>query len=137
MDINSEVAYNANLGINAIDSIKEYIGDEELKNAALSQRARLCDFKDKAVRNISDDRSDARPAETKKGMLSGAVKMKAMMDKSNNNLSKMLIEGYNTGINQIIEKSHDLKDNGRYNSPLVGELIEIYDEGIKQLRQYL
>lgn len=137
MDINSEVAYNANLGINAIDSIKDYIGDEELKNAALSQRARLCDFKDKAVRNIADDRSDASPAETKKGMLSGAVKMKAMMDKSNNNISKMLIEGYNTGINQIIEKSHDLKDNGRYNSPLVGELIEIYDEGIKQLRQYL
>lgn len=139
MELVKEVARNANAGIDAIDSIKTCIKDEKLLNLMLEQRARLCDIKDRAVSEIRCDCDGAELHPAEKAMFKGMVKMKASLDKSNNNIAEMLIEGNNMGINDIVSVSHkaDCGCGCRQNTPLVGELIEAYDVNIKELRQFL
>ncbi|HRR90278.1 MAG TPA: hypothetical protein P5161_05830, partial [Eubacteriales bacterium] len=75
MHIIKEIAKNANIGIDAIDSIKTSVKDEELKQVILSQRARLCDIKDKAVAELEGDDRDVDANFFEKTMLRGAIKM--------------------------------------------------------------
>ena len=137
MELVLEVAKNANMGIDAIDSIKKSVEDDEMCHTALSQRAKLCDIKDRAVAEIEGDKSKAKTPAFQRMMVQSATKMKASIDGSNTNIAQMLIEGYNMGINELIEKSHKANEDGKEAHPLVGELLELYDVSIKELRQYL
>ncbi len=137
MQLVMEVAKNANIGIDAIDSIKKSVQDEELLNVVLGQRAKLCDIKDRAINEIEGDKDGAEPGAFQKMMLQSAVKMKAGIDGSNRNIAEMLIEGNNMGINGLIEKSHEANADGQEAHPLVGELLGLYDANIKELRQYI
>lgn len=135
-DLIMEVAKNANMGIEAIDSIKTCVKDDEFRNIVVNQREKLAEIKDRAV--CEGDLSDEVKGEFFQNMMvRSATKMKACMDKSNKNIAQMLIEGNNLGINKIISQTHEANKCGIETPPLVGDLIELYDCNIKELRQYL
>lgn len=135
-DLIMEVAKNANMGIEAIDSIKTCVEDDEFRRIVVNQREKLSQIKDRAVEE--GDLSDEVKGEFFQNMMvRTATKMKACMDKSNKNIAQMLIEGNNMGINEIISQTHEANQNGKDTPPIVGDLIEIYDINIKELRQYL
>ena len=65
------------------------------------------------------------------------VQMKAMNDKSNSNLSEMLMNGTNMG---IIEGRRLLNQNQNINEEihtLLGDFVKMQEDSVETLKQYL
>jgi hypothetical protein len=137
INLNCDIAKNANMGIEAIDAVKTKIEDEALRKTVLAQRDKLEKLKNKAVDTTESKCTDAEPSCFQSAMLKAATKLKASFDKSNTNIAEMLIEGYNMGINDLISSTHKAEKAGQQTPDIVGDTLSLYECCIKELRQYV
>ncbi|MDY6078868.1 MAG: hypothetical protein SPI46_05735 [Eubacteriales bacterium] len=138
MELLKEVIKNLNVGVNAIDDIMCNVRDCELKDTICSQKKNMLDLLHRATEELGEhaaEKNGTEPDGFEKVMLKSAVKIKSGFDKSSTNIAEMLIEGNNMGINDVVRVSHRL--DGKESTPFVGEMIDLYDANIKELRRFL
>lgn len=140
LNVLDEVNKGATMGMDAIEFISKKVGDENFKN--------VLDIEYNKYKNISRRVNDLylnytskkEPHETSgmnKVMTWWGVQMNTMSDKSNSNLSELLLNGTNMG---IIEGRRLLNQNPNINKDihsLLADFVKMQEDSVEKLKSYL
>lgn len=138
MKIYQEIVKNTDMGIEAINSLRTYVEDEELMHKILCQREELKKIMSEAENKMSEEElNDSKTGAFKTTMLKMGVKINAMFDKTNSNIAEMLIEGTNMGINEVQKELNQMQLDGDEVPQIANELMSLYSRNITELRAYL
>ncbi len=138
MKIIEEVLKSTDMGIHAINDIREYIEDENLAEKVLKQREKMKNVQMEAEQSLSQDEIDeAKINKVQKVMTGMSTKMTAMMDKSSSHIAEMLIEGTNMGINAIQKIINEMEIDGNEIPELAIKTMKMYQQNINDLRCFL
>ncbi len=140
LNVLDEVNKGATMGMDAIEFIVKKVGDEDFKKTLDIEYNKYKDISRRA-NNIYDEYTyEKEPHETSamnKVMTWWGVQMKTMNDKSNSNLSEMLMTGTNMG---IIEGRRLLNQNPEINEEihtLLGDFVKMQEDSVETLKRYL
>lgn len=140
LNVLDEVNKGATMGMDAIDFITKKVGDENFKKTLDIEYNKYRDISRRANKIYDNYTYEKEPHETSamnKIMTWWGIQMKAMNDKSNSNLSEMLMNGTNMG---IIEGRRLLNQNPDINQEihtLLGDFVKMQEDSVETLKQYL
>jgi len=140
LNVLDEVNKGATMGMDAIEFIVKKVGDEDFKKTLEIEYNKYKDIS-RRVNNLCENYTyEKEPHETgamNKVMTWWGVQMKAMNDKSNSNLSELLLNGTNMG---IIEGRRLLNQNPDINKDihtLLGDFVKMQEDSVETLKTYL
>lgn len=140
LNVLDEVNKGATMGMDAIEFIVKKVGDENFKKTLEVEYNKYKDIS-RRVNNLYENYTyEKEPHETSgmnKIMTWWGVQMKAMNDKSNSNLSELLLNGTNMG---IIEGRRLLNQNTDINQDihtLLGDFVKMQEDSVETLKTYL
>ena len=128
------------MGMDAIEFVVKKVGDEDFKKTLELEYNKYKDISRRANNLYENYTYEKEPHETSamnKVMTWWGVQMKAMSDKSNSNLSELLLNGTNMG---IIEGRRLLNQNPNINKEihnLLGEFVKMQEDSVETLKTYL
>lgn len=126
------------MGINAINSIRSYVEDEELMHKVLCQREELKKIRDKAESMLTDeDAKDCQTGRFRQAMVKTNAFVTTMFDKSSDHIATMLIEGTNMGINSLQKSINSIEKDGESVPQLAFDLMNTYQKSLTELRSFL
>ena len=140
LNVLDELNKGATMGMDAIEFVMKKVGDENFKKTLDIEYNKYKDIS-RRVNNLYDNYTyEKEPHETSgmnKVMTWWGVQMKAMNDKSNSNLSELLLNGTNMG---IIEGRRLLNQNPDINKDvhnLLDEFVKMQEDSVETLKCYL
>lgn len=140
LNVLDEVNKGATMGMDAIEFIVKKVGDEDFKKTLETEYNKYKDIA-RRVNNLYENYTyEKEPHETsnmEKVMTWWGVQMKAMNDKSNSNLSELLLNGTNMG---IIEGRRLLNQNPNINKDihaLLDDFVKMQEDSVETLKTYL
>ena len=140
LNVLDEVNKGATMGMDAIEFIVKKVGDENFKKTLDDEYNKYKDIS-RRVNNLYENYTyEKEPHETSgmnKVMTWWGIQMKAMNDKSNSNLSELLLNGTNMG---IIEGRRLLNQNPDINEDihrLLDDFVKMQENSVETLKQYL
>ena len=119
MNVLDEVNKGATMGMDAIEFVIKKVGDENFKKTLDLEYNKYKDISGRANNLYEDYTFEKEPHETSpmnKVMTWWGVQMKAMNDKSNSNLSELLLNGTNMGIiegRRLLNQNPDIDEDIR------------------------
>lgn len=140
LNVLDEVNKGATMGMDAIEFISKKVGDEDFKKTLEVEYNKYKDIS-RRVNNLYENYTyEKEPHETSnmdKVMTWWGIQMKAMNDKSNSNLSELLLNGTNMG---IIEGRRLLNQNPEINKDihnLLDDFVKMQEDSVETLKTYL
>ena len=140
LNVLDEVNKGATMGMDAIEFITKKVGDENFKKTLEVEYNKYKDIS-RRVNNLYENYTyEKEPHETSsmdKVMTWWGIQMKAMNDKSNSNLSELLLNGTNMG---IIEGRRLLNQNPDINKDihsLLDDFVKMQEYSVETLKTYL
>lgn len=140
LNVLDELNKGATMGMDAIEFIVKKVGDEDFKKTLEVEYDKYKDIS-RRVNNLYENYTyEKEPHETSgmnKVMTWWGVQMKAMNDKSNSNLSELLLNGTNMG---IIEGRRLLNQNPDINEDihtLLDDFVKMQENSVETLKTYL
>ena len=140
LNVLDELNKGATMGMDAIEFVMKKVGDENFKKTLAVEYNKYKDIS-RRVNNLYENYTyEKEPHETSgmnKVMTWWGVQMKAMNDKSNSNLSELLLNGTNMG---IIEGRRLLNQNPDINKDvhnLLDEFVKMQEDSVETLKCYL
>ena len=140
LNVLDEVNKGATMGMDAIEFISKKVGDENFKNV-LDIEYNKYKYISRRVNDLYlNYTSKKEPHETSgmnKVMTWWGVQMNTMSDKSNSNLSELLLNGTNMG---IIEGRRLLNQNPNINKDihsLLADFVKMQEDSVEKLKSYL
>lgn len=140
LNVLDEVNKGATMGMDAIAFITKKVGDENFKKTLDIEYNKYRDISRRANKIYDNYTYEKEPHETSsmnKIMTWWGIQMKAINDKSNSNLSEMLMNGTNMG---IIEGRRLLNQNPDINQEihaLLDDFVKMQEDSVETLKQYL
>lgn len=140
LNVLDEVNKGATMGMNAIEFISKKVGDENFKNVLDIEYNKYKDISRRVNDLYLNYTSKKEPHETSgmnKVMTWWGVQMNTMSDKSNSNLSELLLNGTNMG---IIEGRRLLNQNPNINKDihsLLADFVKMQEDSVEKLKSYL
>ncbi len=140
LNVLDEINKGATMGMDAIEFIEKKVGDENFRNALNTEYSKYQEISNRANELYDKFPTEKEPHETSamnKIMTWWGVQMKAMTDKSNSNLSEMLLTGTNMG---IIEGRRLINQNPDINSDihtLLCDFVKMQEDSYEALKRYL
>ena len=140
LNVLDEVNKGATMGMDAIEFIKKKVGDENFKNTLDIEYNKYKDISRRVNDLYNNYTYKKEPHETSamnKIMTWWGVQMNAMSDKSNSNLSELLLNGTNMG---IIEGRRLLNRNPNINKDihtLLDDFVKMQEDSVEKLKSYL
>ena len=140
MNVLDEVNKGATMGMDAIEFVIKKVGDENFKKTLDLEYNKYKDISRRANELYEDYTYEKEPHETSgmtKVMTWWGVQMKAMNDKSNSNLSELLLNGTNMG---IVEGRRLLNQNPDINPEihtLLDDFVKMQEDSVEKLKTYL
>ena len=140
LNVLDEVNKGATMGMDAIEFITKKVGDEKFKKVLDVEYNKYRDISRRANQLYNNYTYEKDPHETSamnKVMTWWGVQMKAMNDKSNSNLSELLMNGTNMG---IIEGRRLLNQNPDINNDihtLLDDFVKMQENSVETLKEYL
>ena len=140
LNVLDEVNKGATMGMDAIEFIMKKVGDEDFKKTLDIEYNKYRDISRRTNQLYNNYTYEKDPHETSamnKVMTWWGVQMKAMSDKSNSNLSELLLNGTNMG---IIEGRRLLNQNPDINSDihsLLDDFVKMQEDSVETLKTYL
>lgn len=140
LNVLDEVNKGATMGMDAIEFIEKKVGDENFKKTLDLEYNKYKDISRRANNLYENYTYEKEPHETSamnKIMTWWGIQMKAMNDKSNSNLSELLLNGTNMG---IIEGRRLLNQNPDINKDihtLLGDFVKMQEDSVETLKSYL
>lgn len=140
LNVLDELNKGATMGMDAIEFVIKKVGDENFKKTLDLEYNKYKDIS-RRVNNLYDNYTyEKEPHETtgmNKVMTWWGVQMKAMNDKSNSNLSELLLNGTNMG---IIEGRRLLNQNPNISKDirtLLDDFVKMQEDSVETLKCYL
>ena len=140
LNVLDEVNKGATMGMDAIEFIVKKVGDKDFKNELDTEYNKYKEISKRANDLYTNYTYEKDPHETSsmnKVMTWWGIQMKAMTDKSNSNLSELLLNGTNMG---IIEGRRLLNQNPDINEDihtLLGDFVKMQEDSVEKLKCYL
>lgn len=140
LNVLDEVNKGATIGMDAIEFISKKVGDENFKNVLDIEYNKYKDISRRVNDLYLNYTSKKEPHETSgmnKVMTWWGVQMNTMSDKSNSNLSELLLNGTNMG---IIEGRRLLNQNPNINKDihsLLADFVKMQEDSVEKLKSYL
>ena len=140
LNVLDEVNKGATMGMDAIEFIVKKVGDENFKKTLDLEYNKYKDISRRANDLYENYTYEKEPHETSamnKVMTWWGVQMKAMNDKSNSNLSELLLNGTNMG---IIEGRRLLNQNPDINQDihaLLDDFVKMQEDSVEKLKTFL
>ena len=140
LNVLDEVNKGATMGMDAIEFISKKVGDENFKNVLNIEYNKYKDISRRVNDLYLNYTSKKEPHETSgmnKVMTWWGVQMNTMSDKSNSNLSELLLNGTNMG---IIEGRRLLNQNPNINKDihsLLADFVKMQEDSVEKLKSYL
>ena len=140
LNVLDEVNKGATMGMDAIEFIVKKVGDEDFKKTLDIEYNKYKDISRRA-NNIYDEYTyEKEPHETSamnKVMTWWGVQMKTMNDKSNSNLSEMLMTGTNMGIiegRRLLNQHNNIEPDVE---SILNEFVTMQEDSVETLKKYL
>lgn len=139
LNVLDEVNKGATMGMDAINFVIDKVGDSEFKKTLDLEYNKYKDIS-RRVNNLYSNYSDKEPHETNtmnKMMTWYGVEMKTMSDKSNSNISELLMNGTNMG---IIEGRRLLNQNKQLApdvEKILNDFVTMQENSIEKLKTFL
>ena len=139
LNVLDEVNKGATMWMDAINFVIDKVGDSELKKTLDLEYNKYKDIS-RRVNNLYSNYSDKEPHETNtmnKMMTWYGVEMKTMSDKSNSNISELLMNGTNMG---IIEGRRLLNQNKQLApdvEKILDDFVTMQEDSIEKLKTFL
>ena len=140
LNVLDEVNKGATMGMDAIEFISKKVGDENFKNVLDIEYNKYKDISRRVNDLYLNYTSKKEPHETSgmnKVMTWWGVQMNTMSDKSNSNLSELLLNGTNMGIiegrrllNQNQNAEKDVKS-------ILNDFVVMQEDSVETLKKYL
>ena len=140
LNVLDEVSKGATMGMDAIEFVEKKVGDEKFRNVLNEEYSKYEEISERANDIYASYTYKKDPHETggmNKIMTWWGIQMKAMNDKSNSNLSELLLNGTNMG---IIEGRRLLNQNPNINEAihtLLGDFVKMQEDSVEKLKCYL
>ena len=140
LNVLDEVNKGATMGMDAIEFISDKVGDDRFKKVLDVEYGKYKDISRRANDLYTNYTYEKDPHETSamnKIMTWWGIQMKAMTDKSNSNLSELLLNGTNMG---IIEGRRLLNQNPDINQDihaLLDDFVKMQENSVETLKKYL
>ena len=141
-DINvlDELNKGATMGMDAIEFVAKKVGDEDFKKTLELEYNKYKDISRRANNLYENYTYEKEPHETSamnKVMTWWAVQMKAMSDKSNSNLSELLLNGTNMGIiegRRLLNHNQRIDDNVKN---ILNDFVSMQEDSVETLKKFL
>ena len=139
LNVLDEVNKGATMGMDAINFVLDKVGDSEFKKTLDLEYNKYKDIS-RRVNNLYSNYSDKEPHETNtmnKMMTWYGVEIKTMSDKSNSNISELLMNGTNMG---IIEGRRLLNQNKQLApdvEKILNDFVTMQEDSIEKLKTFL
>lgn len=140
MNVLDEINKGASMGMDAIDYVKPKVQDYELKKTLDLEYNKYKDISRRANNLYDNFTTKKEPHETNimnKMMTWYGVQMNTLDDKSNSNITELLLQGTNMGIiegrrlmNQNPNLSEDIKR-------LLNDFVKMQEDSVEKLKTYL
>ena len=140
LNVLDEVNKGATMGMDAIEFIVKKVGDENFKKTLDLEYNKYKDISRRANNLYENYTYEKEPHETSamnKVMTWWGVQMKAMNDKSNSNLSELLLNGTNMGIiegRRLLNQNPDINKDIR---TLLDDFVKMQEDSVEKLKCYL
>ena len=129
---------NVEMGIAGIESLENKIESRSLAKLILNQKKEYEMIKEKLVSLCSkynvEDKELSSFAKISSDMM---VKMKTLMDKSEHNIAKMMMEGTNKGLIQLEELLNNYQGKEEKILDLIKKTIDLEHQNNEELKIYL
>ncbi len=129
---------NVEMGIVGIESLENKIESRSLAKLILNQKKEYEMIKEKLVSLCSkynvEDKELSSFAKISSDMM---VKMKTLMDKSEHNIAKMMMEGTNKGLIQLEELLNNYQGKEEKILDLIKKTIDLEHQNNEELKIYL
>lgn len=139
LNILDEINKGATMGMDAISFIKDKVGDKEFRQVLNIEYNKYQEISQR-VNNIYNNYSSKEPHEPnkmEKAMTWYGVQMQTLKDKSNSNISELLLKGTNMG---IIEGRRLLNQHQNISPQihnLLNEFVSMQENSAQTLKKYL
>lgn len=139
MKILREMVRSTTMGIDAIDHILPYAGDDELASLMRTQQLSMSELREQAKRGLSEDEiAAAEGGKLAKTMLKASSTVSAIVNNGDvSHFAKMLIEGYETGIVSLQKCLNEMREAHEDVPACAKELLKLYDKHVRALRKFL
>lgn len=133
-----EVQRNTEIGMTAIDTILDKIGDDEFSLQLSKQSLRYSEIHNRALDRILQDEGEVyRGNQIMDLMLKSSIHANTMLNVSREHLAEMMIQGSSRGITSMWKA---MKHNSLATCQameIAQELVDFEQENIERLREYL
>lgn len=133
-----EVQRNTEIGMTAIDTILDKIGDDEFSLQLSKQSLRYSEIHNKALDQILKKEGEVyRGSQITDMMLKGSIHANTALNISKEHLAEMMIQGSNRGITSMWKA---MKHNQMATDDVVElarELVDFEEESIQRMKEYL
>lgn len=140
LNVLDEVNKGATMGMDAIEFISKKVGDTNFKKTLDIEYNKYKDISRRANNLYDNYTLEKNPHEAsgmEKVMTWWGIQMKAMNDKSNSNLSELLLNGTNMG---IVEGRRLLNQNPDINEDihrLLDDFVKMQEDSVETLKRFL
>ena len=139
LNVLDEVNKGATMGMDAIKFVLDKVEDSELKETLDIEYNKYKDIS-RRVNNLYSNYSDKQPHETNtmnKMMTWYGVEMKTMSDKSNSNISELLMNGTNMGIIEGRRLINQNKNLAKDVKNILHDFVTMQEDSIEKLKTFL
>lgn len=133
-----EIQKNTQMGMTAIDTILDKIGDDDFSLQLSKQSLRYSEIHNMALDKILENQGEVyRGNQISDMMLKSNIHMNTVLDISKGHLAELMIRGSNRGITSMWKvMKHNQLATG-YAMELAQELVDFEEENIEKLKEYL
>lgn len=133
-----EIQRNTEMGMTAIDTILDKIGDDEFSLQLSRQSLRYSEIHNKALDQILENEGDVyHGSQITDLMLKGSIHANTVLNVSREHLAEMLIQGSNRGITSMWKAMKHNRLASDEAVELAQELVDFEEKNIERLKEYL
>lgn len=133
-----EIQRNTEMGMTAIDTILDKIGDDEFSLQLSRQSLRYSEIHNKALDQILENEGDVyHRSQITDLMLKGSIHANTVLNVSREHLAEMLIQGSNRGITSMWKAMKHNRLASDEAVELAQELVDFEEKNIERLKEYL
>lgn len=127
----------ADMGIEGIDSVLEYVKDRELKRTLRGQAEVYRTLKEEARKELESlGRSPKGVGPMAKASTEVLSAGKLLADRSGSRIAEMTIQGHNMGVSKTLQHLHDYHGQGPAKE-LAQRLLSAEEAGVEELKPFL
>ncbi|HKM21051.1 MAG TPA: hypothetical protein VJZ01_03325 [Lachnospiraceae bacterium] len=133
-----EIQKNAQMGIEAIQTINNKIYDDGLALDLNKQALKYTEYRNRAEGILREAKETPYYESTfERGMLKAGIHMNTMLNTSTGHMAELMIQGSNRGITDMCKAINHNEDASKYSMEIAKELMDFEEQNIERMKLYL